>query len=154
MNTSLEEKIQRVKRLIDLFPNYTHNFNIFLLNNNDAIKSGLLAAGIETSITANGIMYTPAEPVGVVTYSTSIWLDRCDVCYTDYGNGIGTILLAFDPPHPDVEILSFENPRLSGLQVEIFQAIFGPDWPKYVDFSIERTQTVKVSTDFIKKKIN
>lgn len=146
MTVSPEESCLRVKRLVDLFPNYTHNFNT--CGHKDTMKYLLSGIGLEFQ-GGNGptLIYTRENPIGILAYSMySIRANRIKEKVKDRGNGVSyPLIIHFDPPHPDWYNYSFDNPTFPELQVKIFQAVFGDDWPQYVSVTIKKTQTVNAS---------
>lgn len=159
MSVSRDEVCQRIKRLMDLFPNYIHNIDVY--SDSDGLQKDLLLLGINTEQTTEDhvgieihLIYKPETFVGTVHYSsreleyerfmTSFLVGDGDISWTP--------LVYIEPSHPEIHKLSFDDPNLSPLQAKIFEAVYGPEWPKFVHVTMEKTMRVTVNCE-VKKKL-
>ena len=151
-----DELVSSIRRLIDSFPDYTHNINVY--RNFLDLQKKLLEFGIETIHELedhvgieNHLIYTPDESVGIIYYdSMTISISRF---VADFYDLIATpMMVRFDRPHKDFYYCSFEDPTICAVQGKIFQAIFGNKWPDHVAINMRKTLSVKVSCN-IKEKL-
>lgn len=147
----------RIKRLIEAFPDYTHVVRVDVGNIHD-LQSELSELNVKTNLqyhlgsNVQNLIYTPENSVGMAYYEIYD-LNWNFFEYTIGECAIGPLCVRFDPPHPDWHTFSFDEPTLPALQAKIFQAIYGEDWPKYVDLRITKIQTICVDCNLVKDKL-
>lgn len=157
MSVTIEELSQRIKRLIEAFPNYNHKISC-PDNHVEDFQSQLLLTGIKMDLVDNHnayFSYKPEKPIGTIWYNYYTISERYgNYNIQDRGKGIcDPLCLNFNPPHPDWEDFSITEPILPALQARIFQAIYGKDWPKYVKLTIRKFQEVEVDCNLVKEKL-
>ena len=123
----------RVKRLIDLFPNYNHKI-LTWANVNEHFKRELEQLGITIQQNNDSynpfLYYIPPAPVGMVVYNLyfSMYFDA--TVYTScFKKPLG---IDIEPRHPEWQNFDETYPYIPGLQCKIFQAIYGSEWIKHV----------------------
>lgn len=134
-----KEFAQIVKRLVDLFPNYTHkiHLNWFM----DGLQDSLSLLGIETSsslelremyVNVKILTYTPAQSIGVVSYREFLLNGQIEKYEITQENKHLPLFIRIEPPHPEWEPFDLENLYVPKLQVRIFKAIHGEKWHQCV----------------------
>ena len=153
----MDELAIRIKRLVESFPDYTHD--ILVYRNFSDLQKKIFGCGIETIHKEEDIgfdiedhlIYTPEASVGVISYNDNgISILNYDREFND--SIYNTIKVKFNPPHKDFHPCTFQDPTLCALQYKIFKAIFGDEWPKYVNINIIQVSSVKVLCN-VKEKL-